>query len=136
MGKSRKLARGKLSAVSATIFSGIWAFIVVFAVMLLFAFIITKIDVGDKVVSVMSSIALCAGAYAGGYISARKRRSNGLLMGILCGLFIFLVILTVGSLFVKSMGGSSPSLKLILVLICGGIGGVVGVNSRNGKFMK
>ncbi|MGN1114251.1 MAG: TIGR04086 family membrane protein [Oscillospiraceae bacterium] len=136
MGKSRKLSKGKLSAVPTTIFSGIWAFIVVFVVMLLFAFIITKIDVGDKVISVMSSIALCVGAYAGGYISARKRRCNGLLMGLLCGLFIFLVILTVGSLFVKSVGGSSPSLKLILVLICGGAGGIIGVNSGHGKFMK
>lgn len=82
----------------------------------------------------MSGIALCVGAYFGGFISAKKRRRNGLFMGILCGLFMFLVILIIGSFFLKAITGLSPSLKFTLTLVCGGIGGIVGVNSKHSRF--
>ena len=135
MSRPRRILNGKLSVVADTVFSSFVGFVVVFLCVLLFAFIITKINATDKVISFMSGIALCVGAYAGGYISAKKRQKNGLFMGILCGLFMFLIILIIGSFFVKAVSGCSPSVKLILTLVCGAVGGIVGVNSKNTRFL-
>lgn len=99
-----------------------------------FSFVITKIDASDLTISVMSTIALCVGAVFGGYISGRKRRKNGLLMGTLCGVFIFLIIFILGTLVAKTAGSFSMSVKLVLTLVSAAIGGVVGVNSRGSKF--
>lgn len=134
MPKSRKFLNGRFSVVADTIFSSLMGFVIVFICVLFFAFIITKIDATDKIISVMSGIALCVGAYAGGYISAKKRRKNGLFMGVLCGLFMFLIILIIGSVFIKAISGCSPSVKLVLTLICGAVGGIVGVNSKSSRF--
>lgn len=134
MHKHRKKLSGRLSLVADTIFSSIMGFLIIFVCILFFAFIITKIDATDKVISMMSGVALCVGAYVGGFVSAKKRRKNGLFMGVLCGLFMFLIILIVGSFFLKTVFGLSPTLKFIMTLICGGIGGIVGVNSKHSRF--
>ena len=94
--------------VSEPLFSAVIAFGIMLLIIGGFAFIITKIDAQDFMLSVMSTAALAVGAYAGGYISGKRRRRNGLLMGVLCGVFIFLVI----------------------TLVCAAAGGVVGVNSK------
>ncbi len=134
MSKRKRFANGRLSVLTNTAFSALSGFAIIIVCILAFAFIITKIDVTDKVVSVLSSAALCAGAYAGGFISAKKRRRNGLFMGILCGLFMFFIILVVSTFFIQTISGFSPSLKLILTLLFGAIGGIVGVNSKNNRF--
>lgn len=134
MSKRKKFANGRLSVLTNTAFSALSGFAIIIVCILAFAFIITKIDVTDKVVSVLSSAALCAGAYAGGFISAKKRRKNGLFMGVLCGLFMFFIILVVSTFFIQTISGFSPSLKLILTLLFGAIGGIVGVNSKNNRF--
>lgn len=134
MSKRKRFANGRLSVLTNTAFSALSGFAIIIVCILAFAFIITKIDVTDKVVSVLSSAALCAGAYAGGFISAKKRRKNGLFMGVLCGLFMFFIILVVSTFFIQTISGFSPSLKLILTLLFGAIGGIVGVNSKNNRF--
>lgn len=106
------------------------AFVVIIGVLCIFAFFMTKIDANDAAISVMTTVALGAGAYTGGYVSARRRKRNGLLMGVLCGVFIFLVILILSAFFSKAVQSFSPSAKLIVTLVCAAVGGVVGVNSR------
>lgn len=101
---------------------------------LVFAFIISKIDVNDSIVTVLSCVALCVGAYVGGYFAAKKRRKNGLLMGVICALFMFFVILMISMFFIRTIAGFSPSLKLLLTIVCGAVGGIVGVNSKNSRF--
>lgn len=134
MWRKKRFSEGRLSVVTNTLFSSLGGFAVVIMCILAFAFIITKIDVTDKIVTVMSSVALCIGAYAGGFLAAKKRRRNGLLMGILCGLFMFFVILVISTFLIQTVSGFSPSLKLILTLLFGAIGGIVGVNSKHSRF--
>ena len=102
---------------------------VVFLITLIFAFVITKITAADLMLSVMSTVALCVGAFAGGHICGRKSGSNGLFMGVLCGVFIFLTIILLSALFSKAVESFSLPVKLVLTLLCAGVGGVVGVNS-------
>lgn len=134
MRRSKKIFDSRLSVIADTALSSLVGFVIIFVCTLFFAFVITKIDVTDKVISVLSGIALCIGAYFGGFVSAKKRRKNGLFMGVLCGLFMFLIIVVIGSLFVRSVSGFSPTVKMILTLVCGAIGGVVGVNSKSRRF--
>lgn len=136
MSSKKKLRNIRLSAPICTAAASLIGFGVIFLMVLLIAFIITKLDVADNVISFMTSAALCTGAYVGGFISAKRRRKNGLLMGILCGVFIFFVIFVLSLLFAKTAGEMNGSSKLVLTLIFGAIGGVVGVNSKNNKFYR
>lgn len=126
----RTLRGRRITLIAEPLISLAAAFIVIIGVLSIFAFFMTKIDADDAAQSVMTTIALGAGAYAGGYVSARRRKRNGLLMGILCGVFIFLTILILSAFFSKAVHSFSPSAKLIVTVVCAGVGGVVGVNSR------
>ena len=130
----RKITGARLSALGCTAVSALIGFSVVFLLIIIFAYLITKIDAADTVVSVMTSAALCVGAYAGGFISARKRRKNGLFMGVLCGIFMFFVIFIISTFFAQTISGFSGSAKLIMTLIFGALGGIVGVNSKSRRF--
>lgn len=134
MPKKRHFSQDKLSVLTSMFFSSVRGFAIVILLIFVFAFFITKIDVTDKIVKVLSSIALCTGAYVGGFFAAKKRRKNGLLMGLLCGLFMFFVIFVIGAVFIRTISGFSPSLKLVLTLVFGAVGGIVGVNSKNSRY--
>lgn len=134
MPRRRKISDLRFPALTYTAVSALAGFIVIFFMVLLFAFLITKIDASDTIISVMTSVALCVGAYTGGLISAKKRRKNGLLMGVICGIFMFFIIFVISSFFAQTTAGFSGSSKLIMTLIFSALGGIVGVNSKNSRF--
>ena len=111
-----------------------WAILIILLIVLGFAFLLTKIDVPESVVSVVTAAALCIGAYVGGYVGARKNRRNGLLLGVMCGGVIFIILFLLSLIFVKSTEGLSGGAKLFLVMLCGSVGGIVGVNSKNTRY--
>jgi putative membrane protein (TIGR04086 family) len=94
----------------------------------------TKLDTPEAIVSLMSSVALCVGAYSGGYISSRRRRQNGLITGLICGVIIYLVIFLVGVILSRVSISFGFFSKLIMVIACGAIGGVIGVNSKKKRY--
>ena len=104
------------------------------AVIMVLGFIVARIDATDIILSAMSTLALCIGAFAGGYVSGKKRRKNGLLLGALCGVFVFILIVVVSHFFSKTVESFSMPTKLVLTVLCAGIGGVVGVNSKHSRF--
>ena len=111
------------------IFAGGAGYIVIFAVITLFSALSSKVSPDESVMSVFTALALFIGAYVGGYISAKNRHKNGLLMGICCGLFMFLVILAVGTVISSHSNGYGAPVKFIITVTAGGVGGLVGVNS-------
>ena len=124
----------KLSVLSSTAISACVGCGAIFVAVLAFAYVITKIDATDLMLSVMSTAALGIGAYAGGYVCGKRQRRNGLLSGVLCGVFIFLIIVILSALFSKAAESFSVPAKLVLTLVCAGVGGVVGVNSKSSRF--
>ena len=134
MTKHKCIKRMRSAAVSRTVLSAGWGLLIILLIVLAFSYLMTKIDVSDDVVSVITAAALCFGAYGGGYVSAKHHRRNGLVMGIACGCVIFLVLLVLSIFFAKSTQGLSGGAKLFMVLMCGSVGGIVGVNSKYNKY--
>jgi len=124
----------KSSRLYCSVSSSLIGMVIIILCLLLFSILITKFDAPEIMVTIMSSLALCIGAYSGGYISSKRRRQNGLLMGIISGILIYCLILIVGLIFAKTAISFGILSKLILTLICGAIGGIFGVNSRKKRY--
>ena len=129
--KHRSYSGGKIAGFSLPLISTLTAFGIIAVFLTGFAFLMTRVDVSDFVIDVMTAVALGTGAYAGGYICGKGRRKNGLLMGILCGFIIMFVISLMGVFLSEEKSGISVPVKLILCIVCAGIGGIVGVNSKS-----
>ena len=103
----------------------------VFLCVTFFSAIIAKFDLSDGLITLMSSVSLCAGCFAASYTASKRRRKSGLITGVLCGGIIFFAVLAAGIIFVKGMSAGGMFSKLIMIITCSVIGGIVGVNSRS-----
>ncbi len=124
----------KSSRLYCTASSSFVGIVVILICLLIFSLFMTKFDAPEPMVSVMSSLALCVGAYVGGYIAAKRKRQNGIIIGILTGIFIYCIIFFAGVIFAKNSISFSFLTKLIMTLICAAIGGVFGVNSKGKRY--
>lgn len=101
----------------------------VFLAVTIFSAIATIVDLSDGMFTLMSSIALCAGCFAAGYTAAKRRKKQGLRVGLACGGVIFAVTLLLGIIFVRGFSAGGFFTKLLIILVCSAVGGIIGVNS-------
>lgn len=122
------------SSVSCMLMSAGFGIIVILLCLLCFAMLLSKLNAPPALVSAMASVSLCVGGYCGGYLCARKKRRNGLAMGVACGVIIFMIVMIFGIVFAKAAIGVSSGGKLFFTMLCGAIGGVVGVNTKKRRY--
>ena len=95
-----------------------------------FSVLMTKMDAPDLLISCMACLALCVGSFTTGYVAARQRRRHGFLIGLSCGLVMYCIIFLTGIVILRSFACAGTPMKLLLIILCSGIGGIVGVNSK------
>ena len=78
---------------------------------------------------IMASLAVAFGGFFGGLISAKKLGQKGLICGMLCGFFMFLLLSVVSLIAFQATPGVSTLTRLIIYLLAGAIGGIIGVDS-------
>lgn len=98
--------------------------------LLAFAAVMSVRDVPQGAVTPLALTAAAAGAFAGGFVCARKARARGLAFGALCGLVLYLLTMLAGFAALQDMRGLFALLKLLLMVFCGAAGGVAGINFR------
>jgi putative membrane protein (TIGR04086 family) len=97
---------------------------------MLMALIVQSVDVPRAAILPLAITAAAIGAFLAGLTAAAIAKQNGLLLGAVCGLVLFLLILLAGVARYAGVNGGNAVLKLAILLLCGSIGGVLGVNLR------
>ena len=98
--------------------------------LLLFSLLISNVDASEELVAAMGCVSLCAGSFTAGFVAAKRRRCKGLLIGLACGIAMYLVTFLIGLLLLQSFAAAGTFSKLIFMVLCSCIGGVVGVNTK------
>lgn len=109
-------------------------FFVIMGCLFLFSVIVSKIDLPKGALAVMSTMALCVGAFSGGLTCAKKRRKNGLFMGVLTGVAMFVLIFVLSIIFARTAVTFTAAAKLFWAVVFGAVGGIIGVNSKRHKY--
>lgn len=78
----------------------------------------------------MVIVTAAIGAFIGGYLGGRVSRQNGLLLGAISGLLLFLCMLAAGTLS-GGVLGTTTLLRLLLPVTAGALGGIAAVNKRH-----
>ena len=83
-------------------------------------------------ISVNTITALCV--LFCGFLSGRHFSEKGLVFGALCGTIYSGILCIAGTLFSQSPDFGSASLTALAIgIICGSVGGIVGINTRHKK---
>ncbi len=124
-GKSNNATTNMITMLKAVTF-GLLATTVV---LLLFSFLMCKKDVPFVLLNPFSAGLLMLGSFISGYLAARRIRERGMMIGALCGLIIFLLLL-LASFMSKFDVGLAALIKLVISVVSGAIGGIIGVNAK------
>lgn len=98
-------------------------------VLLLFSFVMCKKDVPFVLLNPFSAGLLMLGSFLSGYLAARRIRERGMIIGALCGLIIFSLLL-LASVMNRFDVGLAAFIKLAISVVSGAIGGILGVNAK------
>ncbi len=103
---------------------------VTFILVLVCVYAVVKMQtIPYSAIAPMIIITASIGSFAGGYLAGRVSRQNGLLLGAVCGLLLFLCMLGAGVLS-GGIIGATTLLRLLLPLTAGALGGIAAVNKR------
>ena len=104
--------------------------VVCLLLLLLMAAVIAAVDVPKAAITPLAVVASAVGAFVGGIVAAKIAKEKGLLFGAACGLILFVLVLVAGFAVLEEVRGSFAVAKLFILIGCGAIGGILGVNSR------
>ena len=97
-------------------------------ILLLMAAIMASSDIPKAAVTPMAVAAAAIGAFVSGIIAARISRERGLLLGAVCGLLLYLLVMIAGFAILREIRGAYAVVKLAVMIGCAALGGVLGVN--------
>lgn len=98
--------------------------------LMLMALVVQSVDVPRAVILPLALAAAAIGALLAGLTAAAIAKQKGLLLGAVCGLVLWLLILLAGVARYEGVSGGNALIKFAALLLSGGIGGVLGVNMR------
>jgi putative membrane protein (TIGR04086 family) len=96
----------------------------------LFSSFITSFDCPEEIEDCAGAVAVSIGSFCAGFIISRQRRRKGLFLGIICGLLIYAAVFCISAFFLGWIAEVGFFGKMFIVILCGGVGGVIGVNTK------
>ena len=70
-------------------------------------------------------------AFVAGFVTAKIAKQRGLLCGSISGLLLFLLFLIAGVAMSQGHSGVDAVMRMILMILSGGIGGLISVNGKS-----
>lgn len=101
-----------------------------FVCVTLFSWLASKLDLSDAAVEVMAGISLSAGCFSGAFAAGNIKRRKGILSGIVFGGAVFMLLMLLGMIMLKSFSSDGIAAKAVLILCCSVSGGILGVNTK------
>ncbi len=106
------------------------SFAVTAIMLLLMSIFMYFTDADADVVSTLSAVCLAVGSFVGSVFSSKAKKSQGLLTGLILSFIYFTIILIISLIFGGKAFSVMSLLHGVIMLLSGGIGGILGVNSK------
>ncbi|MBQ9757349.1 MAG: TIGR04086 family membrane protein [Clostridia bacterium] len=85
----------------------------------------------DQAISIVANSVTALGVFLCGFMSGRHFSSRGLVFGAICGVIYAVLLLIIGNLASGTMSFGTDALTALAIgIICGAVGGIVGINTK------
>ncbi len=118
------------SILKGTVKGIVFSMIIFFVLIAVFAIIISKTDVSDTVVEVLTLFALGVASFFCAFINQKKTKQRGIVIGAISGAEIFIIIFIVGLFGTNGVFTLLMLKKLLTVMLAGVLGGILSANSK------
>lgn len=126
-------ANNRMRVMKSILFSLLIGIIVSIVVLMIFSLVITLKHIPQGLVPTFSAISVAIGGFSSGLSCAKFLKRDGLIFGLISGGCLFIMLALTGLAFGQSDINYLTAIRLAISLICGALGGVLGVNTRKSK---
>lgn len=117
--------------IKAVLFGTVCGLLVtVILICILSAIVMTSGLLPTKLTNYITLALLALGAFSGGFITSRITKSAGLVVGLITGFAIFILITVIGLTKSDDPVSLLTLIRLVALLVAGGIGGIVGLKRK------
>lgn len=117
--------------VKAVVFGSVCGLLVTVILLCIFsAVIMTSGLLPSEITNYITVGIVSLGALTGGVITSRITKSAGLIVGLITGFFIFMLITVIGVIKSDDSFTVLTLIRLISLIIAGGIGGILGLRKK------
>lgn len=117
--------------VKAVVFGSVCGLLVTVILLCIFsAIIMTGGLLPSEITNYITVGIVSLGALTGGVITSRITKSAGLIVGLITGFFIFMLITVIGVIKSDDSFTVLTLIRLISLMIAGGIGGILGLRKK------
>lgn len=106
------------------------AILIFFVLIAVFAIIISKTDVSDTIIEVLTLFALGVASFFCAFINQKKTKQRGIVIGAISGVEIFIVIFIIGLFGNNGVFTLLMVKKLLTVILASILGGILSANSK------
>lgn len=89
--------------------------------------LLCRVDLPSYMLIPLGTISICIGSATGGLLLAHAEKKNGMVWGILCGIFFFIACFGVAFLCGQRKIGSLTIIRMVAFVLSGAIGGYLGL---------
>ena len=108
----------------------VFSILIFFILIAIFALIISKNDVSDTIVQVLTLTALGLASLFCSFINQKKTKQRGIVIGLISGAELFLIIFIIGLFGDNGVFTFLMLKKLLTVVLSGMLGGILSANSK------
>ncbi len=120
-----------INPVLAVVLAVLFAYFITAAVFIIYAALLTYTGITEKYLQTVITAATGVSAGAGGFFCGRSVRKRGIIWGMLTGLMYGVIMIILGMCLNPDFALGAKTALIAFVSLCGGgLGGVLGVNSR------
>ena len=98
--------------------------------LLVAAAVLSSKDIPVGFLTPISVICVSLGAFLGGFICAKLTKEKGLVNGIIIAVLLYIILVLCNLIFSFSGFGATALIKLFTMLVCGALGGFLGVSGK------
>ena len=132
---STEFFKPKSGVLKAALFGTLIGTATVLAAMLLFAALIYFLNLDRAYAAPLATLSLGLGSFTAALFVSKKTGQKGYLTGIIVGLITFAIVTAI-SIIVSNAGITINTLfHFIIILLASAIGGILGVNSGQGRYI-
>lgn len=121
--KSKKYY-GMITAVS-------WGTFTIIALICVCGICMTKLDIPEVAVYAASCFSLGMGGYISGYVCGKIKRHDGIVSGLISGLWLWGIVSIFGIVYMRSISFAVLLRDILFLCIPAVAGGIYGVNKKN-----
>lgn len=128
---SNNILKNKTTYIKGLIFGAIISCLTITVLLIILSFVLTQTgNVPTDILNIIIFILDGIGVFCGSYIALRIIKSGGLVWGVISGFVLFLIIFIAGLVSSTETLSVNTFFKLLISVICGALGGVIGVNKK------